>query len=368
MISPELLEDIDFNEVVMIYNKLNITLTEDIIERLQIMDDITNTTRQELRKIIELNGREIFDKALEECAGISAERKEAVKLIFESVIKEDMKGYEELFEYRNMPFKLSKSQLQILSQAIKQTDKTLKNLTNTVAFRTKEAYVNAVDNAYMQVVTGAIDYNTAIKNTVKEVAAQGITLKDAKGRSVQLETAVRRNILGGVQETTNKINRDIEKELGCDGYEVTAHSGARPEHAKAQGKQYAINKSDAKKYGVGLWKDVEDLWDEYNCRHTYFGIILGVSEPQYTNKELNKMENETVVYKGKEIPLYDATQKQRQLESSLRKMKRTAEILDNSGESNLAERAKIRQLNKQLKDLCKETGLDRKYNREQIAS
>lgn len=364
MLDPEYLENLDYNDVVMLYQKLNINITADIIDRLVNMEDITNTTKQEIKKIIETNGQQMFEQALNECASITAERKKAVKIIYENAIKEDMKGYKELFKYRDIPFKLSKNQIQILNQAIQQTNSTLKNLTNTIAFRSKEAYVNAVDNAYMQVVSGAFDYNTVMQKTVKELAQKGVTLRDKAGRNVQLDVAVRRNILGGIQETTNKINRDIEEELGCDGYEVTAHSGARPEHAKAQGKQYALNRKDAKKYGVGLWKDVEDLWNEYNCRHTYFGIILGVSKPMYSAKELDKMENETVTYNGKEIPLYEATQKQRRLESELRNLKRESKL----NSYDLETKAKIRNKNAQLNDLCKQTGLDRKYNREKIAS
>ena len=153
-----------------------------------------------------------------------------------------------------------------------------KNFTNTIAFQSKQMYVDAIDEAYMNVLSGAFDYQSAISNTCQNLADKGITLKDKLGRDVQLEVAVRRNIMYGIQSTANDINKDLDNYLGCDGYEVTAHTGARPSHAEAQGKQYAINKKDADKYGIGLWSDVSDLWEEYNCRHTYFGIILGISK------------------------------------------------------------------------------------------
>ncbi len=77
----------------------------------------------------------------------------------------------------------------------------------------------------MKAITGAYSYQSAIDDAVKELAKKGVTLKDKVGRNVQLETAVRRNVLAGIQETANNINRDIEDYLGCDGYEVTAHIG-----------------------------------------------------------------------------------------------------------------------------------------------
>ena len=106
------------------------------------------------------------------------------------------------------------------------------------------------------------------------------------------------------------MNRDIEQQLGCDGYEVTSHIGARPTHAEAQGKQYAITQKDARKYNVGLWDKVKDLWEEYNCRHTYFGIILGISEPQYDKSELKELKEATVTLNGKKVPYYEATERQ----------------------------------------------------------
>ena len=279
-----------------------------------------------------------------------------------------MKDYKKLYEYRNKTFTLAKSQLQMLRAAAKQTNKELKNLTKTVAFETRKTYVNAVDKAYMEVLSGAFDYNSAIKRAVKEVAKKGITLKDKAGRNVQLETAVRRNIVTGITQTVHRINEDIEKELGCNGKEVSAHYGARPTHAEAQGKQYAFDKNDAIKYGIGLWDDVKDLWEEYHCRHDVFGIILGISEPQYSQKELIKMKTATVELNGREVPLYEATQKQRILESNLRKLKKEANILGNQGIDNQDIRAKIRKANKTINNFCKETGLDRKYYREKIAS
>ena len=356
------------NDIVLLYSELNMKLTEDIIERLLIMDDITNTTRQELRVLLSTNGAEVFQQALNESAGISKERKDAINKVYQEVIKEDMKDYKKLFNYRDMPFILSKSQMQMLKAAARQTDKELKNLSQTVAFQTKQAYVDAVDKAYMEVLSGAFDYNTAINRAVKEVAEQGITLKDKRGRNVQLETAVRRNVMTGITHTIHKINEDIEEELGCDGKEVSAHYGSRPTHAIHQGKQYAFTRSDAKKFGVGYGGDVKDIWEEANCRHDVNGIILGVSEPRYSSKELREMKDATVQLNGKEIPLYEATQKQRALENQIRKLKKEANVLGSQGIDNQDTRAKIRITTKKLNQFCDETGLDRKYNREKIAN
>ena len=367
MLTPEYLNLLEFNDVVQLYNKLNIDLTADIIDRISAMEDISVTAKNEMKILIERNGEEVFYEALEKTSMITAERKQLLKKMFSDMASEDMQGYKELYLYRDKLFKLSERQYRILNEGLRATDRLLKNLTNTIAFRTQQAYVEAIDEAYMQTVTGAYSYTNAIQNTVQKLADMGITLKDKAGRNVQLEVAVRRNVLAGIQSTANNINRDIEKELGCDGYEVTAHIGARPTHAEAQGKQYAINKEDSKKYGIGLWSDVSDLWEEYNCRHTYFGIILGISEPVYTDKELNEYKNATVEWNGKKIPYYEATQKQRQLENAIRKQKRTVQILEKSGINNEIEKIKLAQIQKEYTNFCKETGLQKEYNRIRIS-
>ena len=367
MLTPEYLNLLEFNDVVQLYNKLNIDLTADIIDRISAMEDISVTAKNEMKILIERNGEEVFYEALEKTSMITAERKQLLKKMFSDMASEDMQGYKELYLYRDKLFKLSERQYRILNEGLRATDRLLKNLTNTIAFRTQQAYVEAIDEAYMQTVTGAYSYTNAIQNTVQKLADMGITLKDKAGRNVQLEVAVRRNVLAGIQSTANNINRDIEKELGCDGYEVTAHIGARPTHAEAQGKQYAINKENSKKYGIGLWSDVSNLWEEYNCRHTYFGIILGISEPVYTDKELHEYKNATVEWNGKKIPYYEATQKQRQLENAIRKQKRTVQILEKSGINNEIEKIKLAQIQKEYTNFCKETGLQKEYNRIRIS-
>lgn len=367
MLTPEYLNLIEFNDVVELYNRLNIDITTAIIERISEMVDITSTTKDQMKILIQTNGIEIFNETLEKTSMISAETKRALKSMFEDMIKEDMQEYKELYEYREKPFKLSESQYKILNQGLKDTNRTLRNLTITIAFESQRAYVDAADEAYMKIITGAYDYATAISEVVQQLANEGITLRDKLGRKVQLEVAIRRNVMTGIQQTANNVNRDVEEYLGCNGYEVTAHLGARPTHAEAQGKQYAINEADAKKYKLGLWKDVEDLWTEYNCRHTYFGIILGVSEPKCTDNELKKYKNATVNLNGKEISYYEATQKQRQLENIVRKRKRAVQILEKARKDLTKAKSKLAIAQKNLNTFCKETKLEKDYSRIKVA-
>ena len=366
MITPEFLEELDYSKLVMIYSKLNIKLTELIIESILKTGKLDSYTKRQLQTLLSTGGKEIFEKALEETSLLNSQVKDEVKKTYTKMAEKNMQGYKQLYEYRGIKFAVSKTQLQILNGAINQTGKDLINFTQTIAFSGQQAYVNALDKAYFEVVTGGRDYISVIEDTVKELAKQGITLEDSAGRKVQLETAVRRNILTGIKQTADEITDDIEKELGCNGYEVTSHTGARPSHAEAQGKQYAKTKADARKYNVGYWGDVENLWKEYNCRHTYFGIILGISEPVYTNKELKQMENAKVTYQGKKIPEYEATQIQRQLEREQRNLKRQIEPLKNAKQDVSDLQLRLNKKQTEYKQFCKETGLTPQYERTKV--
>lgn len=366
MLTPEFLESLDTSKLVKIYSKLNVNITSSIIKRILEIGKIDTFTKNQIKVLIETGGKEVFDEVLKKTSLLNNDIKKELKNTYEKMAKKNMQDYKDLYKYRNKDFKISERQIKILNGAIKQGGNDLINLTKTIAFSSQQLYVSALDEAYFQVVTGGRDYASVIEDTARSLAEKGVTLKDSAERNVQLEVAIRRNLITGVKQTADKINEDIEKELGCNGYEVTAHNGARPSHAKAQGKQYALTKSDAKKYNVGYWGDVEDLWQEYNCRHTYFGIILGISESVYSNKELKDIENSKVTYQNKKIPEYEATQIQRRLEKEQRSLLRKIEPLK---ENNL----KIKDLKNKLelkkneyKSFCKETGLTPQYERTKI--
>ena len=364
-LKPEFFDNLENNKLVKIYTQLDIKIIALIVDKLLKEQKLDSLSKRQLRILIETGGKEIFEQTLKEMNLLDDKIKKEIKKVYDEMAEENFKTYDDLYDYKQIERKMSKSQIQILNGAIKQTGKDLSNFTKTVAFSAEQLYVNAVDKAYFEVITGGRTVNEALKDASRELAKQGITLKDKAERKVSLEVAVRRNLRAGIKQTADNITEEIEKELGCNGYEVVAHVGARPSHAEAQGKQYALTEKDAQKYNIGYWGDVEHLWQEYNCRHTYFGIILGVSEPVYTKKELLEMQNKKVTYKGKKIPEYDATQIQRKLEREQRSLLKQIEPLKGKQDvSDLEEKLQLKKT--EYKSFCKETGLTPKYGRIEI--
>ena len=134
---------------------------------------------------------------------------------------------------------------------------------------------------------------------------------------MSIESAVRMNIITGVNQTCGKLQELRADEMKCDLMEITAHSGARPEHASWQGK--IVSRSGKKGYlslkdiGYGTVTGFKGV----NCRHDWYPYYPGSSKT-YTQEQLNDLNNEKVIYNGKEYSKYDATQLQRSMERRIR--------------------------------------------------
>ena len=370
MLTPAKIDEYSYNRVVKIYDDLNIEICKDIIDRIERMGDISQTSKDQIKILAELNGKEIFDEVLMKTSMLDDEVKDSLQKLYMDAVRENMYDYKPLYEYRDKEFKLTPKQIRILNRGIRENNNIIRNFTNSMAFNSKNLFIDSVDKAYLKVSSGAMDYNKAIYDSYKEVASSGLKMTDKAGRKVNIDVAVRRSVLTGIQQTANDINNEVGEILGCDGYEVTAHIGARPSHAVAQGKQYAVNKKDAKKYGVDWWYDkvdgtpVAELWEEPNCRHTVFPIILGISEPVYSKNEINKFNQTHTTLYGKRVPIYEATQQMRYIERNIREYKRQIKVLENKDHST--ESKLLKKWQQEYTKVSKETGLEKDYARTRI--
>lgn len=268
-----------------------------------------------------------------------------------------------------LPLNLSPAMLQTLIAGITKTNGVISNLTKTTALTAQQSFIQASNLAYMQVSTGAMDYNSAIRAAVKQVSSDGLQVIDyASGHTDQLDVAMRRNVLTGVAQTANELQITRANEMGSDLVAVSAHPGARPTHQVWQGKIYSRSGA-SRKYpnfvestgygtgpGLGGW----------NCRHSFYPFFEGLSENVYSREELKDFANKTVTYNGQPIDLYDATQYQREIERKIRFWKRQAGALEAAGLDNVSEIAKVREWQARARAFVKETGLDRQYVREQV--
>ncbi len=316
--------------------------------------------------------RKTIEKELQKRLKVS--KKELKKLIKQSAevgYNFDMKG----FGRKAIPFEENDSLQQIIAAALKLADKDFKNITQTLGFcdpygnfkEYTEAYISSCDYAFNQVITGATDYNTAIRNATKNLADKSIyTINYESGVHTSLEAAVRRNIMGGLGLMQEQISQHNHDTFGADGWEISAHAASAPDHEDIQGKQYTDEEFE--KLNDSLVRRIGTL----NCGHAAFPIILGVNEPQYTPEQLEQFKEDNkkgVTYNGKHYTSYEATQKQRAIERAIRRQKRRVIVADGRGdkEALLTSQIKLRRLNEEYTRYSKTVGLPTQRERAQVA-
>lgn len=250
----------------------------------------------------------------------------------------------------------------LLNAGYRQTLGTWQNLTGTTANTVTGEFERALDRAWLQVSSGAFDYKTAIKRAVDGLAAHMNGVTYPSGHKDTLEVAVRRAVLTGANQTCAKLQLARADEMGCEFVEVTAHAGARPEHALWQGKVY--HRGGAVTYQGVRYGDFEAATGYgtgpglcgWNCRHNFYPFFPGVSKRLYDDAALAKLADKTVEYGGKMYTEYEITQMQRALERRVRKYKRRYLAEDAAGVDTAATSVRLKQARQELNAFTRATG------------
>ena len=369
MLTPEQLQNLP-QELTDLYDQLSEFILRDIARRIAKGAKITDTAEYQLYRArsLGLSTDEIAAK-IAEINGSSAA--EINRLIREAAAQSDEFDRKMLGADKGAAIPLEENtQLQkLISAQIAETAGKCENLTNTMGFADHDflgrvyylsmtdMYRREMDAVHMKVVTGATDYMTAIRQACNKLAASGVrTIDYESGRSDRIEVAARRALLTSVAHVTHRISEQNGEELGADGWEMSAHSGSRPSHAVYQGRQYTQEQYE---------RIIKPLISEPNCRHDVFPIILGVSEPVYTEEELKNIDQSPFTYEGRKYTAYEASQQMRKMERAMRKQKDRCIVADAAGDEEAFATASIR-LNRQkyiYEDFCKAADSYTEYER-----
>lgn len=344
MLTPEQLANIPEN-IVALYEQLESFIIRDFARRVSKTGEITDTAEwirerakmfginnieSEVLKTLKLSLEQV-EELFPEVANVSVEHENAIykKAELDTVT---IKGNKELEGY--------------LEAAIRQTKGELENITGSLGFAVKENgvikykpiakfYQDTLNFAQLKISSGVQDYNTAVRQAVKQMTDSGLRFVDYEsGWSNRVDVATRRAVLTGSQQMSRQMtDANMEKIIPDKNeqyVEVSAHSGARDKgvgiknHKSWQGKVYKVQ-GRTKEYanlkqatGLGGGNGLKG----WNCRHSYSPFIPGISERTYTNKELNEIDPKPIGYKGITYTAYEATQKQREIETAIRDTKR----------------------------------------------
>lgn len=301
----------------------------------------TGKTLDELDKVLELSGLSVYKDAYE------------------------------LYVAHNriqVPFKQNQNMMNYIRSVQSLTHNTFMNMSNTTVIF--EPYRNLVDVAIDAVTNGIDSYNNIIRKQLTDstlqsnlrYADEGLKVTYASGLTRRLDSAVRMNVLEGVRQVNNGIREKAGEEFGADGVEVSAHALCARDHIDIQGKQFTKKEFELRN------EELRRHISTCNCKHYTFPIILGVSKPTYTDKELKQYKansEKPVNINGREMTKYQATQAQRNIETSIRKEKDKYIFADTMGDTKMAEKIKnnINQLQSQYNSISQQAGLSPKMDR-----
>lgn len=361
MLSPRYLDGIS-DEITEIYSQLETDILQDMARRIARLGKITDATKWQAQMLAEAGGLKKnigrilakYDKAIVK----------QVKDTFTDALETNARNDNRIFKEATGRT-ISAPNAQAMLSTIQKCHSDLSRLTLTTATTTQTQFVQEANRVYMNVQSGAFDYDTAMKDAADELAKHGVTaVQYENGRPVKrsIESAVRMNILTSINQTTANQTLNNAEVLGVEKFEVTAHIGARPEHEAWQGKIY----TKAQLYSICELGSVTGLCG-INCRHSFYPYFDGMEE-HYTEKDLDEMAEEKVTFNGKEMTRYEGEQAQRKIERQIRYYKRRALTEQAAGADNSAARVKLGEWQAKARDFTQQTGLKRDSSREFIGT
>ena len=335
-------------------------LISDIAKRIQAAGKLTSTAAYGVFQAqnLGLSQREIR-RRLQKLLGVSMQ--ETNRLLTQSAEVGYAYDLSTLSTMSAIPFEQNHIMQQIVRAYVNLAQADLSNAVQTLgmvdpfgrAMPLQAVYRSATDFAFTQVATGATDYNTAIREASRNIAKYGVRVIDYQsGVHTSLEAAVRRNIMGGLGLMQEQISQANHDDLGADGWEISAHSASAPDHEPIQGHQY----SDAEYYALN--NSLQRRIGTLNCGHSAFPIILGVSQPQFSDAELQALKDdnaEGVTIDGKHYTKYQAPQQQRAIERAIRAQKR--KVMVSVGDDKAVASARLTRLNQEYRRFSSKAGL-----------
>ena len=369
----------------------NTFILSEIGKAVKEIGQLTPTQAYKLQQMIKYGAS--YQTILERLSKITNLNTKEIDEIYSLYAQKDYNFARKFYEYRNIPY-VPFSQLEPLKREVQAISNLTKgeymNLSNTSAlgftikdvagnvrfYNISNAYQYVIDQAILSISQGKDTFQHEMYSILKSLGESGLKTVDYKsGYHRRLDSAIRMNLREGIKTLHNETQRILGEEFGADGVEISVHLNPAPDHEDLQGRQFSNeefeklqNNEVAKDYKGNRYSHEHRPISELNCYHTTMSIILGVSKPQYSDKELQdiKERNEKgFMFEGKHLTMYEGTQLQRKLETEIRKQKDIQMLGKTSGNDLLIGDAqfKITQLTNRYKELSKTSGLQTQMER-----
>lgn len=332
----------------------------------------------------------------QEIADVLKVQEQDVKNMIRKAASKTYADAKPFYDYRHksqIPFEQN-TRLQRTARAIsKQTEGTFKNLSNSkaIGFSIRDmknpqiikfqdvthTYQTVIDEAVQAVHSGAMDFDTAMRRTLRQLNDSGLRRAYwESGYSRRLDSVVRMNLLGGIRQLNQQIQLQIASEIKADGIEISAHSFSAPDHEPVQGHIFTLEQFDRLQSEM----DFEDInkvkftsirrpIGEWNCRHFTQAVIIAKHKPTWLPEDLDELkranEEGYTTKDGKHYTMYECTQIQRDYETKIRTAKEGHIMAVQANNEQLAQfyEARLAQLNAEYRQFSKDCDLARQRKR-----
>lgn len=365
MLTPDQLEALP-RRFVQLWQQVEDDILQDIARRMKSLgelDPLTPTAIWQAWRLAET--RAVRSNTVATLARYTGKSRAEIKRLLETAGAQTLAADDAVYTAAGLdppPVNQSPALLNLLNAGYRQTCGTWQNLTATTANTVTGAFEDRLSRAWGLISTGALDYSTAIRRTVDDLADTMPYITYPSGHTDTLEVAARRAVLTGVNQTCAKLQLARMEEMDCEFVEVTAHEGARPTHAVWQGRVY--HRGGAVVQDGERYEDFETATGYgtgpglcgWNCRHNFYPFYPGISVRNYTDDRLAELDARNIPYGGGLYTRYEITQMQRALERRVRRYKRRYLAETAAGVDASQSAAKLKAARQQLSAFLAETG------------
>lgn len=365
MLTPDQLEALP-RRFVQLWQQVEDDILQDIARRMKSLgelDPLTPTAIWQAWRLAET--RAVRSNTVATLARYTGKSRAEIKRLRETAGAQTLAADDAVYTAAGLdppPANQSPALLNLLNAGYRQTCGTWQNLTATTANTVTGAFEDRLSRAWGLISTGALDYSTAIRRTVDDLADTMPYITYPSGHTDTLEVAARRAVLTGVNQTCAKLQLARMEEMDCEFVEVTAHEGARPTHAVWQGRVY--HRGGAVVQDGERYEDFETVTGYgtgpglcgWNCRHNFYPFYPGISVRNYTDERLAELDARNIPYGGGLYTKYEITQMQRALERKVRRYKRRYLAETAAGVDASQSAAKLKTARQQLSAFLAETG------------
>lgn len=389
MLTPEQIRAVA-NDVTSIYSGVETACIESIVKRIQAGKKITSASLWQMKKLndVGLLRRELIQEIKKQTKLAFPEIERLIKTAVKQSRSANALSLEGLKTYKGTPkanLLSALSQSDSLAKTVKKltaSARSMFNLTNTQATQASvRAYVSSINKAYLAMSTGNATREEAIKQAVEEIGKSGIKIVDSKKkvtdnelvrkkgetyttynngslRLYPLDSAIRRDFVTMVNQSTAELTISDCNDLGTHLVETSWHNGARPEHEVWQGKVFSLDPNDTRyPYFYGsLEAGLPDYGNPLgicgiNCYHSFYPYFEGTEKTSKKGKKSAEENNKQ----------YEQQQVQRSYERRLRQLKREQVAYRAGGYTEDAQRvqALINKTSKNYGQFLRDTGLTR---------